>query len=93
MTQPPRAGAAVVNPLRTMIEPQSVQSGEHAGWDYLSMGGLSLTASETTLYIMQSFCCVESRGENAGEPIYDDVVQDYLERINDDSAAIPDRWR
>jgi hypothetical protein len=66
---------------------------EHAGWDYLSTEGLSVTASETTLYIMQTFCCVESTGDEANTPTYDEVVRDYLERINDAPARIPEEWR
>jgi hypothetical protein len=66
---------------------------EHAGWDYLSTEGLTLSASESTLYMMQSFCCVESTGGDTEVPTYDEVVHDYLERINDSPAAIPEEWQ
>lgn len=63
--------------------------GEHDGWDYLYTEGLALTASSTTLYIMQGFCCVDVGGDTADLPTFPEIINDYLDRTNDSPAPVP----
>ncbi len=65
--------------------------GAHRGWEYLYTDSLALTASPTTLYIMQAYCCVDAT--RADTYRFDEVVNDYLDRTNDSPAPMPKDWR
>ncbi len=61
--------------------------GAHHGWEYLYTDSLALSASSTTLYIMQAFCCVDATGTDTFS--FEQVVNDYLDRTNDTPAPMP----
>ena len=64
--------------------------GAHHGWEYLYTDSLALSASSTTLYLMQAFCCVDATRTDTFS--FEQVVNDYLDRTNDTPAPMSAAW-